>query len=116
MVKIKLPIGQPDLGQPDLVTPARSCFYETRFLLGSNKGVIGWVIASESTAFTPISAKFLREVEPGEVVEITTYGIFNTRKVARPANSKPAFCIFEYVYFARSDSFFEGLVFVTVDL
>lgn len=45
---------------------------------------------------------------PGEIVEITDHGIKTIDIVERPDNKAMAFCIFEYVYFARSDSIFEG--------
>ncbi|CAG2063371.1 unnamed protein product [Timema podura] len=68
----------------------------------------GWVISSESCGFLSIGARYLREVRPGEIVEMTREGIKTISIVERP-NAKPqAFCIFEYVYFARSDSIFEG--------
>ena len=41
---------------------------------GSNEGVDGWVVSSESCAFTSIGAKFFREVLPGEIVEISPEG------------------------------------------
>lgn len=47
-------------------------------------------------------------MEAGEIVEITQYGIRTIDIVGRPDNKKQAFCIFEYVYFARSDTIFEG--------
>lgn len=50
----------------------------------------------------------MREVEPGEIVEMTRNGIRTIDIVERPEQKKQAFCIFEYVYFARSDSIFEG--------
>ena len=60
-----------------------------------------WVVASETCAFDLIGAKFVREVEPGEIVviqgtELTSYHPFLERNRAQ--------CIFEYVYFARPDS------------
>lgn len=45
---------------------------------------------------------------PGEIVEITREGVRTVDIVERPEAKLPAFCIFEYVYFARSDSIFEG--------
>lgn len=48
------------------------------------------------------------QVEPGEIVEITRTGIRTVDIVERPDQQKQAFCIFEYVYFARADSIFEG--------
>ncbi len=60
-----------------------------------------WLVASETCAFDIIGAKYVREVEPGEVVEITKNGI-KSRQLTR--SKKHAFCIFEYIYFSRPDS------------
>lgn len=60
------------------------------------------VIASETCAFDIIGAKFEREIEHGEMVIIDKKGI----KSLKPFKTQPSkFCIFEYVYFARPDSF-----------
>lgn len=68
----------------------------------------GYVVSSESCAFPSVSGRLLREVEPGEIVEITKNGIRSVCIVPRPDNDKPALCIFEYVYFARPDTVMEG--------
>ncbi|XP_071563243.1 amidophosphoribosyltransferase isoform X1 [Temnothorax nylanderi] len=68
----------------------------------------GWVISSESCGFLSIGARYVREVFPGEIVELTREGIKTIDIVERPNKKPQAFCIFEYVYFARSDSIFEG--------
>ena len=60
----------------------------------------GWVVASESCALDHLGAELVREVEPGEVLRITEDGV-QSFSVAAP---NPAFCIFEYIYFARPDS------------
>lgn len=71
--------------------------------------VEGWVIASECSGFLSIGARYEREVEPGEIVEISKEGVKSIAIVGRkPAEKQRAFCIFEYVYFARPDSIFEG--------
>jgi amidophosphoribosyltransferase len=62
----------------------------------------GWVIASESCALDAIGARYLREIEPGELVEIGPQGVISTRLLA-PA-PRPAPCVFELVYFSRPDS------------
>jgi amidophosphoribosyltransferase len=62
----------------------------------------GWVLASETCALDLIHAKFVREVEPGEIVAINEDGLSSLQ--AFPDQERRAFCIFEYVYFARPDS------------
>ncbi|XP_052747490.1 amidophosphoribosyltransferase isoform X1 [Bicyclus anynana] len=68
----------------------------------------GWVVSSESCGFLSIGARYVREVLPGEIVEMSRHGIRTVDVVDRPAGKHQAFCIFEYVYFARADSMFEG--------
>jgi amidophosphoribosyltransferase len=61
------------------------------------------VLASESAAFDTIGASFVREVRPGELVLVDRDGL-HERQVFTVV--KPAFCVFEYIYFARPDSYF----------
>ncbi|XP_013410094.1 amidophosphoribosyltransferase-like [Lingula anatina] len=68
----------------------------------------GYVVSSESCVFTCIGAAYHREVLPGEIVEISRSGFKSVCVVPRAEDRKAAFCIFEYVYFARPDSIFEG--------
>jgi len=64
-----------------------------------------WVLASETCALDIVGATFEREVENGEVVAITADGV----QSHRPFPKRPARpCIFEYIYFARPDSFVGG--------
>ncbi|MCW2954418.1 MAG: amidophosphoribosyltransferase [Conexibacter sp.] len=72
-------------------------------------GMIGdrYCVASESCALDIIGARLLREIEPGEVVTIDAGGI-STRMVVEGA--RKAFCVFEYIYFARPDSRISGTV------
>ena len=65
-----------------------------------------WVLASETCALDLINARFERDVEPGEVVIINQEGVSSTQ--AFPEQHRRAFCIFEYVYFARPDSTIGG--------
>ncbi len=70
-----------------------------------------YIISSESCAFDLLSAEFIREVEPGEIVviddevleskEIKSYRIFEDK-------SEKKHCVFEYIYFSRPDSFIFG--------
>jgi amidophosphoribosyltransferase len=64
-----------------------------------------YCVASESCAFDIIGARYLRDVEPGEVVTLDQRGL--TSRQAVPA-ARRAFCIFEYIYFARPDSQMNG--------
>jgi amidophosphoribosyltransferase len=61
-----------------------------------------WVLASETCALDLIHARFVRDVQPGEIVVINQEGL--TSLQAFPEHTRRAFCIFEYVYFARPDS------------
>lgn len=61
-----------------------------------------WVLSSETCAFDLIQAEFVRDVEPGEIVIIGPNGLQSIQ--AFPEQKRRAFCIFEYVYFARPDS------------
>lgn len=64
-----------------------------------------WVVASESCALDLIEAEYVRDIEPGEIVVIDKNGLtslFTLKKV------EPAPCIFEFVYFARPDSYIFG--------
>ncbi len=65
----------------------------------------GYVLASESCAFSTIGAKFVREIDPGEVVRLTEDG-YEIFQGAPPENL--AFCTFEQIYFARPDSMLNG--------
>ena len=65
----------------------------------------GYVIASESVAIDALGGEIIRDVMPGEMIEITEDGY----KEYRLINSKErAHCFFEYVYFARADSVIDG--------
>jgi amidophosphoribosyltransferase len=63
------------------------------------------ILASETCALDIIGARFVRDIQPGELVIVTPEGIESRRPFAA---AKPRFCIFEYVYFARPDSLVEG--------
>ncbi len=64
-----------------------------------------WVVASETCAFDLIDAVYVRDVEPGEMVEISHAGL----RSSYPLPARPhSFCIFEHVYFSRPDSLIYG--------
>ncbi|MEI2688397.1 MAG: amidophosphoribosyltransferase [Anaerolineae bacterium] len=122
-------LGQPDWegrlagfmaeaeGAYSLVILTRDAVYGVRDPLGlrplcigrlpqANGHAAGYVLASESCALGTIGAEFVREVRPGEVVRLDTDGL-HSRQAVDPA-PQPAFCIFEYVYFARPNSVIES--------
>jgi len=63
----------------------------------------GWVLASETPALDVIGARFVRELEPGEMVVIDGKEVRSVRPFAAE-RVDPKLCIFEFVYFARPDS------------
>ena len=65
-----------------------------------------YIVASESCALSAVGAKFVRDILPGEIVVFSKDGIQSiTTHVNR---AEKALCIFEYIYFARSDSSIDG--------
>lgn len=64
-----------------------------------------YVIASETCAFDLIGARFIREIEPGEIFWVDKDGAHSTKLKRKPTVSK---CVFEHVYFARPDSIVFG--------
>ena len=66
-----------------------------------------YCVASESCAFDLIGARYLRDVQPGEVVTLVDGGL-KTRMAVE--SQRHAFCVFEYIYFARPDSRMSGTV------
>jgi len=71
-------------------------------------GMIGdaYVVASETCALDLVGAKFVRDIDPGELVVINDEGI--TSEIFAVAN-KRAMCAMEYVYFSRPDSDIDGI-------
>lgn len=65
-----------------------------------------YFLASESCALDAVSAEFIRDVLPGEIVSITRDGIESDMSLSQTEIAK---CIFEYIYFARPDSFLDGI-------
>ncbi|NLG32783.1 MAG: amidophosphoribosyltransferase, partial [Syntrophomonadaceae bacterium] len=63
-------------------------------------------LASESCALDTVGAKFVRDLEPGEIVVIDEKGINSIRTLT---SDRKAHCIFEYIYLARPDSVIDGI-------
>ncbi len=67
----------------------------------------GYVLASETCALDAIKAEFIRDIEAGEMVIIDDSGV-RSRMYAPADAIDQKVCVFEYIYFARSDSTIDG--------
>jgi len=78
-------------------------------VLGKRATLIGdeYMVASESVAIDAAGFEFVRDVAPGEAIYVTEQGQLFTKLCAPKASLNP--CIFEFVYFARPDSFIDGI-------
>ena len=65
-----------------------------------------YVFASESAALDACGAQFLRDVEAGEIVVVDKNGL---RSIMPEKKCNKSLCVFEYIYFARTDSVIEGI-------
>lgn len=63
-----------------------------------------YVMASESCALETLGAEYIREIRAGEVVMVDKNGLMSIQAVQK---ERDAFCVFEYIYFARPDTDFE---------
>ncbi len=88
----------------DMLVAARDPYGVRPLCLGDLNGKT--VFASETCAFDLINAKYIREVEPGEMILASAAGI-ESRQFA-PKKSCLNKCIFEYIYFSRPDSLLFG--------
>jgi amidophosphoribosyltransferase len=87
---------------PDRIEAARDPYGIRPLCIGrTNEGA--YVAASETCALDAIDAKFIREVEPGEIVTLDKRGI-SSRFFVTPGSVKPAHCLFEHIYFAKQNS------------
>ncbi|MEN6442276.1 MAG: amidophosphoribosyltransferase [Methanoregula sp.] len=67
----------------------------------------GYIVASESVAVDALGGRFLRDIKPGELIQMNAEGVrCNQIAVA----GKRAHCIFEYIYFARADAVMDGVL------
>ncbi len=78
-------------------------------VLGKRSSLAGdeYMVASESVALDTVGFEFIRDVAPGEAIYVTERGELYTQQCAPKAEFHP--CIFEFVYFARPDSFIDGI-------
>lgn len=66
------------------------------------------VFASESCALAACGAEFVRDIEPGEIVVVAKNGV-TSMNVNEPHKCRKSLCVFEYIYFARTDSVIDGI-------
>jgi len=97
-------------GAYSLLIMNRNTIYAIRDPRGFRPLVIGklgdaTVVASETCAFDIIDAEYVREVKPGEIVEIGPGGVKSYFPFGKQEES---LCIFEYIYFSRPDSLIFG--------
>ena len=65
-----------------------------------------YVVASEASCFELIDAKFVRDIEPGEMVIVDRRGL----RTSHPfASARPRHCVFEFAHFSRPDSVIDGV-------
>lgn len=64
-----------------------------------------YVVASETCALDLINAVYIRDVEPGEMIILNEHGMKSVKALSSP---RRAFCIFEFIYFSRPDSYIFG--------
>lgn len=68
-----------------------------------------YILASESCALDTIDAEFIRDVKPGEIVTIESDGSIHSDMSHALPEEKESRCVFEYIYFARPDSFIDSV-------
>lgn len=87
---------------PDRIEAARDPYGIRPLVIGKTKNG-AYCFASETCAFDPIDAEYVREVEPGEIVTLDKNGL-HSRWFVKPGSLTPAHCIFEHIYFAKQSS------------
>lgn len=76
-------------------------------VIGKLRG--SYIIASETCALDAVKAEFVRDVEPGEVVVVDSWGLHSIKTNCPKDKTSRRICIFEYIYFARPDSVVDGV-------
>ncbi len=89
---------------PHKLIAARDSYGMRPLVLGEKEE--SYFFSSESCAFDALGINLIRDVKPGEIIIIDKH---NLRTIQTERNKKSAMCIFEYIYFARSDSVMQGL-------
>lgn len=92
------------ISSPRKLIGARDPFGFRPLVIGKRDN--SYVLASETCALDAVGAEFVRDVKPGEIVMLDKDGISSDESLCMV---KPAKCIFEYIYFARPDSYVDGV-------
>ena len=92
------------VSSPRKLIGARDPFGFHPLVIGKKENA--YILASETCALDAAGAEFIRDVLPGEVVMIDEEGIHSDTTLCQ---SQKAVCIFEYIYFSRPDSYFDGV-------
>ena len=93
-----------DISSPRKLIGARDPFGFRPLVIGKRDNT--YLLASETCALNAVGAEFVRDVKPGEIVMLDQNGIASDESLCI---QKPARCIFEYIYFARPDSYVDGI-------
>lgn len=91
------------VSSPSKMIGARDRYGYRPLCIGKKNNI--YFLSSESAALDTVGADFIRDVEPGEIVTIVD-GKIHSDFFAK--SDKKARCIFEYIYFARTDSYIDG--------
>lgn len=86
-----------------VIYAARDKFGRTPIIIGKNDK--GYVCASESSSFTNLGYEYVRDIGPGEVVQISADGL---RQVTPPGD-RMQICSFLWVYYGYPSAFYEGI-------
>ena len=92
------------ISSPRKLIGARDPFGFRPLVIGKRENA--YVLASETCALDAIGAEFVHDVKPGEIVMLDKDGISCDESMCTQTPDK---CIFEYIYFARSDSYLDGI-------
>ena len=92
------------ISSPRKLIGARDPFGFRPLVIGKRDNM--YLLASETCALNAVGAEFVRDVKPGEIVMLDQNGIASDESLCI---QKPARCIFEYIYFARPDSYVDGI-------
>lgn len=82
---------------------ARDKFGRSPIIIGKNDK--GYVCASESSSFTNLGYEYVRDLGPGEIVQMSADGV----RVVTPAGSKKQVCSFLWVYYGYPSARYEGV-------